>query len=285
MIATTIDRLAPIETAVVETVSALDGAAGYVFVDAIRKTFNPGGRHEVEALAPTSFSVQSGEFVSLLGPSGCGKSTLVMMVAGLDRPSEGRITVAGRTLAAPRAETGIMFQDPTLLPWKSALENVLFPFRAMNKPVGPHVAWAKSLLDAVGLAGFHDHKPRQLSGGMRQRVAICRALVYEPALLLMDEPFSALDAITRDEMNLVLMKLWEEHHRRTAIFVTHSIREAVYLSDRVLVMSQRPGRIVADVRIPFARPRRLEIGETAEFNDICGYLRSKIQHKIPHRPA
>ncbi len=233
-------------------------------------------------MAPTSFAVKSGEFVSLLGPSGCGKSTLVMMVAGLDRPSEGRITVAGRTMTAPRAETGIMFQDPTLLPWKSALENVLFPFRAMNRPVGPHVARARALLDAVGLGGFHDHKPRQLSGGMRQRVAICRTLVYEPDLLLMDEPFSALDAITRDEMNLVLMKMWEEHHR-TAIFVTHSIREAVYLSDRVLVMSQRPGRIVADVRIPFARPRRLEIEETAEFNEICGYLRSKIQHN--RRPA
>jgi NitT/TauT family transport system ATP-binding protein len=275
MIAAAIDRLAPIETALVE---APAGAAGYVVVDAVAKIFNPGGRHEVEAVSPTSFTVKSGEFVSLLGPSGCGKSTLVMMVAGLDRPSEGVITVAGRSMTAPRAETGIMFQDPTLLPWKSALENVLFPFRAMNRPVGPHVARARALLDAVGLEGFHDHKPRQLSGGMRQRVAICRTLVYEPDLLLMDEPFSALDAITRDEMNLVLMKMWEEHHR-TAIFVTHSIREAVYLSDRVLVMSQRPGRIVADVRIPFARPRRLEIEETAEFNEICGYLRSKIQHR------
>jgi len=273
MIAAAIDRLANVETS-----ASMGAAAGYVSVEGVRKIFNPGRRHEVEAVAPTSFAVKSGEFVSLLGPSGCGKSTLVMMVAGLDRPSEGRITVAGRTMTAPRAETGIMFQDPTLLPWKSALENVLFPFRAMNKPIGPHVARAKELLDAVGLAGFHDHKPRQLSGGMRQRVAICRALVYEPDLLLMDEPFSALDAITRDEMNLVLMKMWEEHHR-TAIFVTHSIREAVYLSDRVLVMSQRPGRIVADVRIPFARPRRLEIEETAEFNDICGYLRGKIQHR------
>jgi len=273
MIAAAIDRLANVETS-----ASMGAAAGYVSVEGVRKIFNPGRRHEVEAVAPTSFAVKSGEFVSLLGPSGCGKSTLVMMVAGLDRPSEGRITVAGRTMTAPRAETGIMFQDPTLLPWKSALENVLFPFRAMNKPIGPHVVRAKELLDAVGLAGFHDHKPRQLSGGMRQRVAICRALVYEPDLLLMDEPFSALDAITRDEMNLVLMKMWEEHHR-TAIFVTHSIREAVYLSDRVLVMSQRPGRIVADVRIPFARPRRLEIEETAEFNDICGYLRGKIQHR------
>jgi NitT/TauT family transport system ATP-binding protein len=255
-----------------------EATPGYVVVDGVRKIFNPGGRHEVEAVAPTSFAVQSGEFVSLLGPSGCGKSTLLMMVAGLDRPTGGTVAVAGKPMTAPRAENGIMFQDPTLLPWKSALDNVLFPFRAMNRPVGPHIDRARALLDEVGLADFHNHKPRQLSGGMRQRVAICRALVFEPELLLMDEPFSALDAITRDEMNLVLMKLWEEHHR-TAIFVTHSIREAVYLSDRVLVMSQRPGRVIADVKIPFARPRRLEIEEGAEFNEICGYLRGKIQHR------
>ena len=273
MISAVIDRLAN-----VETVTSVKNGSDYVVADRVRKIFNPRGRHEVEAVAPTSFTVKSGEFVSLLGPSGCGKSTLLMMVAGLDRPSEGMVTVAGRPMTAPRAQNGIMFQDPTLLPWKSALENVLFPYRAMNKPVAPHVERAKALLDEVGLAGFHNHKPRQLSGGMRQRVAICRALVFEPELLLMDEPFSALDAITRDEMNLVLMKIWEEHHR-TAIFVTHSIREAVYLSDRVLVMSQRPGKVIADVKIPFARPRGLEIEESAEFNEICGYLRSKIQHK------
>jgi NitT/TauT family transport system ATP-binding protein len=259
-------------------VAPAGGVAGYVSVDRVRKIFNPGGRHEVEAVSPTTFAVTSGEFVSLLGPSGCGKSTLLMMVAGLDRPSEGTVAVAGQPMNGPRAENGIMFQDPTLLPWKSALENVLFPFRAMNKPVGPYIDRARALLDEVGLAGFHNHKPRQLSGGMRQRVAICRALVFEPSLLLMDEPFSALDAITRDEMNLALMKIWEEHHR-TAIFVTHSIREAVYLSDRVLVMSQRPGRVIADVKIPFARPRGLEIEESVEFNEICGFLRSKIQHR------
>ena len=273
MISAVIDRLAA-----VETIASAKDATDYVVADRVRKIFNTGGRHEVEAVASTSFTVKSGEFVSLLGPSGCGKSTLLMMLAGLDRSSEGTVAVAGKPMTAPRAQNGIMFQDPTLLPWKSALENVLFPYRAMNRPVGPHAERAKALLDEVGLADFHNHKPRQLSGGMRQRVAICRALIFEPDLLLMDEPFSALDAITRDEMNLVLMKIWEEHHR-TAIFVTHSIREAVYLSDRVLVMSQRPGRVIADVKIPFARPRGLEIEETAEFNEICGYLRSKIQHK------
>ncbi|MFI5000151.1 MAG: ABC transporter ATP-binding protein [Reyranellales bacterium] len=262
--------------------SAASGAAaaGYVVVDQLGKVFNAGTRQQVEAVTATSFAVKAGEFVSLLGPSGCGKSTLLMMIAGLEVPSQGSISVAGRTMTAPRAETGIMFQDPTLLPWKSAIENVLFPFRAMNRPIAPAVDRARALLDQVGLRGFHGHKPRQLSGGMRQRVAICRALVYEPDLLLMDEPFSALDAITRDEMNLVLMKMWDEHHR-TALFVTHSIREAVYLSDRVLVMSRRPGRIIEDIRIPFGRPRRLEIGETVEFNKLCGHLRSKIEHG-PH---
>jgi NitT/TauT family transport system ATP-binding protein len=254
-------------------------ASDYVVVDRLAKTFNPGTRQQVEAVSATSFSVKSGEFVSLLGPSGCGKSTLLMMIAGLDTPSQGAISVAGRALQSPRAETGVMFQDPTLLPWKTAIDNVLFPFEAMGRPVRPEASRAAALLDHVGLAGFHHHKPRQLSGGMRQRVAICRTLVFEPDLLLMDEPFSALDAMTRDDMNLVLMKMWEEHHR-TAIFVTHSIREAVYLSDRVLVMSPRPGRIIADVAIPFDRPRGLEIGDTPEFNAICSHLRSKIHQTV-----
>jgi len=257
--------------------AAPGAAADYVVVDQLGKIYNAGGRHEVLALAPSSFTVKAGEFVSLLGPSGCGKSTLLMMIAGLDPPSQGTVSVAGRPMTGPRPDTGIMFQDSTLLPWKSAIDNVLFPFRAMKQPVAPQAGKAAALLDEVGLRGFHHHKPRQLSGGMRQRVAICRTLVYEPDLLLMDEPFSALDAISRDEMNLVLMKMWQEHHR-TAIFVTHSIREAVFLSDRVLVMSNRPGRIVEDIRIPFARPRGLEIGETVEFNAICGRLRGLIEH-------
>jgi NitT/TauT family transport system ATP-binding protein len=270
--------MSPIAAAVLPFDARARGAAAdYLAVERVRKVYNAGRRQQVEAVAPTSFTVKAGEFVALLGPSGCGKSTLLMMVAGLEAPSGGAVTIAGRPMTAPRADIGIMFQDPTLLPWKSAFDNVLFPFQAMNRPVAPNRERARALLDQVGLAGFHGHKPRQLSGGMRQRVAICRALVYEPELLLMDEPFSALDAITRDEMNLVLMKMWEEHHR-TALFVTHSIREAVFLSDRVLVMSDRPGRIVEDIRIPFARPRALSIGETVAFNEICGHLRGKIEH-------
>jgi NitT/TauT family transport system ATP-binding protein len=252
-------------------------AGDYVVVDRLAKTFNPGTPQQVEAVTATSFSVKAGEFVSLLGPSGCGKSTLLMMIAGLDAPSQGTINVAGRAMVSPRAETGVMFQDPTLLPWKTAIDNVLFPFEAMGRPVGPATDRACALLDQVGLGGFHHHKPRQLSGGMRQRVAICRTLVFEPDLLLMDEPFSALDAITRDEMNGLLLDLWQQY-TKTALFVTHSIREAVMLADRVLVMTRRPATIVEDLTIPFPRPREMSIGESREFNEICGHLRQQIEH-------
>ena len=216
--------------------------------------------------------------MSLLGPSGCGKSTLLMMTGGLEDNTEGNISIGGTPMTGPREDIGIMFQDPTLLPWKSTIENVMFPYRVFKRPMDDVRTRAESLLDQVGLHGFYDHKPGQLSGGMRQRVAICRALIFEPELLLMDEPFSALDAITRDEMNQVLMQMWESYHK-TALFVTHSIREAVFLSDRVLVMSSRPGRIIEDIKIPFPRPRTLEIGETTEFNEICGYLRGRIEHQ------
>jgi len=173
-----------------------------------------------------------------------------------------------------------MFQQDAVLPWKSVIDNVALGPRLRGKSKAEAREQARGWVRKVGLAGFESYYPHQLSGGMRKRVALAQTLVNDPEILLMDEPFSALDAITRDEMNLVLMKMWEEHHR-TALFVTHSIREAVYLADRVLVMSRRPGRIIEDIRIPFARPRGLEIGETVEFNEICGHLRGKIQH-VPH---
>ncbi|MGE0628007.1 MAG: ABC transporter ATP-binding protein [Hyphomicrobiaceae bacterium] len=255
----------------------INRADAYVNVDGVRKIYNPGKR-QVEALSEVHCRVREGEFVSLLGPSGCGKSTLLMMIAGLESISTGRIDVAGRSMEGPRAEIGMMFQDPTLLPWKTALDNAMFPVKVLGRPQSEYRDTAVSLLRRVGLGDFLDKKPAQLSGGMRQRVAICRALVYDPVLLLMDEPFSALDAITRDEMNQVLMDLWQEF-RKTGLFVTHSIREAVFLSDRVLVMSARPGRIIADVTIPFPRPRDFSIVDGPEFNEICAYLRGKIHHQ------
>jgi len=199
-----------------------------------------------------------------------------MMIAGLDAPSAGTISVAGRAMAGPRAETGVMFQDPTLLPWKSALDNVLFPIRVLKRPLEEYRARARDLLAMVGLEGFEAKKPHQLSGGMRQRVAICRALVYDPELLLMDEPFSALDAITRDEMNEALLDIWQRY-TKTALFVTHSIPEAVLLADRVLVMTRRPATIVEDLEIPFARPRDVSIRDTPMFNEICSHLRGQIE--------
>ncbi|HEX2885066.1 ABC transporter ATP-binding protein [Vineibacter terrae] len=247
----------------------------YISVDRVFKIY--GGRQgPVEAVSNVSFAVEAGEFVSILGPSGCGKSTLLMMLAGLEASTAGAITIDGRTVTSPRRDVGLIFQDATLLPWLSVLDNVLFPIRIMKGDLATHRQKARELLDMVGLGDFQAHKPAQLSGGMRQRVAICRALIHDPHLLLMDEPFSALDAITRDDMNMALLEIWQRYHK-TGVFITHSIREAVMLSDRVLVMTRRPSTVVCDIRIPFARPRGRDLGETLEFNAICRTLREHIE--------
>jgi NitT/TauT family transport system ATP-binding protein len=247
-----------------------------VEVAEVSKIYRNGTGEAVEAVSSVSFSVPHGQFVAILGPSGCGKSTLLMMVGGLEPLTAGRITIDGAPMTGPRTSIGIMFQDSTLLPWKSALDNVLFPIRILKRPIDDYYDNAHALLDRVRLHGFAAKKPHELSGGMRQRVAICRALVYDPDVLLMDEPFSALDAITRDEMNELLLDLWQQY-KKTALFVTHSIREAVMLADRVLVMNRRPATIVEDLTIHFARPRDMTIGESREFNEICGHLRARIE--------
>jgi NitT/TauT family transport system ATP-binding protein len=253
----------------------MTGARPLLDVRDVDKTYERRGA-AVPALRGVSFAVREGEFLTLLGPSGCGKSTLLAMVAGLDAPTSGEIRLDGACVRGPRRDVGIVFQDATLLPWKSAIENVLFPFRILRRPVAPQRARAARLLDEVGLAGAHNRKPAELSGGMRQRVAICRALVHEPRLLLMDEPFSALDAITRDQMNLLLADLLDGD-RRTVVFVTHSLREAVFLSDRILVLGGRPSGIMAEVAVPFGRGRSLDLGETAEFNALCRRLRGAVE--------
>ena len=229
----------------------------------------------MEAIRDVNLVVRPGEFVAILGPSGCGKSTLMMMCAGLERPSRGRIEVAGETMAGPRAATGIMFQDATLLPWLTVLDNVLLPVTIAREGSPAYRDRARTLLDTVGLAGFEAKKPHELSGGMRQRVAICRALVHDADTLLMDEPFSALDAITRDDMGDLLLDI-SQRYAKSSLFITHSIREAVLLADRVLVMARRPSVIAEDLTIPFPRPRDLGVADTAEFAAICAHLRSAV---------
>jgi NitT/TauT family transport system ATP-binding protein len=240
----------------------------------VSKIYGKGGQ-AFEALRGVDFSVKHREFVALVGASGCGKSTLLLMVAGLEPISDGAIVVGGQTVLGPRQDIGVIFQDATLLPWKTALDNVLFPIDMMRRPRASYIERASELLRSMGMEAAMRRKPAQLSGGMRQRVAICRALVSDPQILLMDEPFSALDAITRDELNIMMLDLWERYHK-TAIFVTHSIREAVLLADRVMVMGGNPSAIVEDRRIPFTRPRDSALGETPEFNAICHELRLLI---------
>jgi NitT/TauT family transport system ATP-binding protein len=259
------------------------GRPGYLSIQGAGKTYNP-GREATVALRNVSFEVGGGEFVSILGASGCGKSTLLMMVCGLEPITAGRIFIGGEAVARPRPDVGIIFQDATLLPWQTALQNVLFPIEIMRRSVAEYHPKALELLALVGLKDFMHKKPAQLSGGMRQRVAICRALVHNPSLLLLDEPFSALDAITRDELNVALLDIWERY-QQTAVFVTHSIREAVYLSDRVIVLGGRPAGVIADVQVPFTRPRPFSIGDTLKFNEICAMLRGKIAdgHRQQHQ--
>jgi NitT/TauT family transport system ATP-binding protein len=246
----------------------------FLSIDRAGKTYRA-EPEAVEALRNVTFDVPARQFVSLLGASGCGKSTLLMMIAGLEHVSAGRISVGGQAVVKPRSDVGIIFQDATLLPWATTMANIMFPIEIMRRPPAEYEERARELLRLVGLEGAEGKKPRQLSGGMRQRVAICRALVHNPSLLLMDEPFSALDAITRDELNVALLDIWERFHQ-TAIFVTHSIREAVYLSDRVVVLGGKPASVIEDLEIPFERPRHVEIGDTPEFNRICAHLRAKI---------
>ncbi|MBN8941161.1 MAG: ABC transporter ATP-binding protein [Rhizobiales bacterium] len=254
-----------------------------VSVSGVQKTYFT--RHSpIQAVASASVDVARGEFVSLLGPSGCGKSTLLMMIAGLEKPTAGTISLLGSPVVNPRRDIGIIFQDATLLPWKSTLENVLFPIQILKLPMEKYRDRARELIAMVGLTGFEHKKPAELSGGMRQRVAICRALIHDPDILLMDEPFSALDAITRDQMNVALSEILETY-KKTVIFVTHSIREAAFLSDRVVVMGGRPSTIILDMKMPFARPRRFEIEETQEFSAVCRQLRLTIEAAHGHPPA
>ncbi len=235
----------------------------------------------VNALQQVSLKVAKGDFVSLLGPSGCGKSTLLRVVADLLQPSEGQVKVLGDlpAVARERREFGFVFQEASLLPWRSALENVRLPMEVGK--FSKHRSTSRKpeeLLELVGLAGFEKAYPRQLSGGMRQRVAIARALVANPTVLLMDEPFGALDEIQRDRLNVELLKIWQKTGI-TILFVTHSIAEAVFLSSRVVVMSPRPGRIKEVIEVSLPYPRNLELKDEPRFGQLTGRLRQLLAHE------
>jgi NitT/TauT family transport system ATP-binding protein len=234
-----------------------------IALSAVGKTYGKGPGATV-AVAPLDLSVAAGEFVSIVGPSGCGKSTLLRMVTGLLPPSEGRIAVFGRPVAGPVTDLGIVFQQPILLDWLTVLDNVLFQVDMRGLDTAAYRDRAMELLAAVGLADFAAKRPYELSGGMKQRAAIARALVHDPPLLMMDEPFGALDALTREQMRLDLERLWMEK-RKTVVFITHSIDEAVLLSDRVVVMSPRPGRIETVIHVGLPRPRGLAARKHPEF--------------------
>jgi NitT/TauT family transport system ATP-binding protein len=225
----------------------------------------------VEALRDISLSVGRGELVALVGPSGCGKSTLLRIVAGLRPATRGRVEVAGRAVTGPVAEIGMVFQAPVLLRWRRVLENVLLPAELSGLDPKAYRERAEQLLRLVGLADFASKLPRELSGGMQQRASLCRALLLDPPLLLMDEPFGALDAMTRDEMNLELLRVWGETAgaRKTILFVTHSIPEAVLLADRVVVITARPGRVAAAIEVPLPRPRTMETRADPRFGRLC----------------
>ena len=245
-------------------------------VEAVTKVYDTGDG-PVESLKPLTFSILEGEFVSVVGPSGCGKSTLLKMVAGLLPPTSGSLTLAGRPIDGPQRDVGIVFQSAVLLGWRNVLDNILLQAEIRKLPMEAARQRAKALMDMAGLKGFERKYPWQLSGGMQQRASICRALLHDPAVLLMDEPFGALDAMTRERMNLELQRIWLES-RKTVLLITHSIPEAVFLSDRVLVMSERPGSIAAtyDINLPRSQqsPRSLDIMSTPEFADYTRSIRA-----------
>jgi NitT/TauT family transport system ATP-binding protein len=241
----------------------------------IVKLYAAGSAAEVVALDNIAFDIFDGELISIVGPSGCGKSTLLRILAGLARPSGGEVLLSGAPLRGPGPQAAMVFQQPVLLPWRTVMENVLLPIEFRELPIPPHRARARELLQNVGLAGFENRHPHELSGGMQQRAAIVRALVQDPQILLMDEPFGALDAMTREQMNLDVLRLWQAS-RKTIVFVTHSISEAIFLSQRVFVMTPRPGRLAAIIDIDLPYPRGLDVINTERFGAHAARVRDLL---------
>jgi NitT/TauT family transport system ATP-binding protein len=239
---------------------------------------------QLVALRAVSFSVAAQEFVCVLGPSGSGKSTLLRILGGLLIPTSGEVTLGDQPLRGPHPKVGLVFQDPNLMPWRSVLQNVLLPLELRTPssrgatPKDEAISKAQAVLELVGLGGFEDYLPRDLSGGMAQRVAIARALVHDPDILLLDEPFGALDALTRERMGEELSRIWQTR-RKTVVMVTHAIDEAILLADRILVLGSQPGRLVLDTPVDLPRPRAEALRYTSEFGDLAQTLRAAIGHQ------
>jgi len=255
-------------------------------LDGVSMVYRSRGKGSVTALDALNLRIDEGEFVTLVGPSGCGKSTVLKLVSGLLAATSGQVRIHGEPVRGPRREMGFVFQTPVLLPWRTVRDNVLLPIEMLGQPVREHVARADELLAKVGLDGFQKAHSWELSGGMQQRVGICRALIHDPEILLMDEPFAALDAMTRETIGLELLRIWEER-RKTVLFVTHSIPETVLLADRVVVMSPRPGRIASVIPIDLPRPRTVEMEYDERFKEAALEIRALIDRGGPamHAPA
>jgi NitT/TauT family transport system ATP-binding protein len=235
----------------------------------------------VTALERISFAVEEGEFVAVVGPSGCGKSTLLKILAGLLAPSAGDAYLRGTAIVGPRRDIGVVFQAPVLFPWRTVLDNVLLPIDVQGLGRDRYLTVALDLLALVGLREFERRYPWELSGGMQQRVAITRALIHDPAMLLMDEPFGALDAQTRTDMQELLLKIWDET-ASTVLFVTHDVDEAIYLADRIYIMCAGPGTIVEDLPVPFGRPREAAMKQTKEFHDMQQHVLACLRRAPGH---
>jgi NitT/TauT family transport system ATP-binding protein len=257
--------------------------APLISLKGVTKRFAARSGDDVLALKEVSLDIPRDQFVTLVGPSGCGKSTLMKLIGGLTAPSDGVVELDGHALVRPSRDVGMVFQRPVLLPWRSVLDNILFPIQMLGWSIPQYLDEAHRLIELVGLQGFEKALPRELSGGMQQRVSICRALIYNPRLLLMDEPFGALDAMTREDLSIEVMRIWTER-RKTVVFVTHSINEAILLADRVIVMTARPGRVVMDVPIDLPRPRDLATEFMPRFKEYSDLIRGAIYAERKGRP-
>jgi ABC-type nitrate/sulfonate/bicarbonate transport system ATPase subunit len=257
----------------------MNAANTILSVRGVSRQFETQGRAPTVALQATDLAVEENDFITILGPSGCGKSTLLRIVAGLDQQTTGEVLLDGKAIHGPGADRGMVFQSYTLFPWLTVRDNVCFGLRERGVLREQQLDIANAFLKRVGLSGFENHFPKQLSGGMQQRTALARALANNPRMLLMDEPFGALDHQTRELMQELLLGIWEAE-RKTVLFVTHDIDEAVFMGSRVVVMSARPGRIKLDREIPFAHPRHYSIKTTAEFATMKAELTEQVRAEV-----